>query len=247
MVGLAALGCRGTLSPLSNRLAVGQEAYVVFVATGEGGAGDLYASSAGGGPVFPISYTRVDESAPALSPDGVSLAFIRSRSTSDTLTRSVWVMNLLSGEERELPPVEPDSRPMRLGWSTDGKVIYIRTDRGIGAANAPPSAPEPKALGADTAAADTALGVWVGQPVFAGVGPCPTGDALCVFPGASAPQAMAPGSHDPVRWGGDSLGYFVGADLFVRPLGPGAQRRLTWAPPPSRPREPTYFGPPTTP
>lgn len=243
----AAFGCRGSLSPLSNRLAVGQEAYVVFVAAGEGGGGDLFASSAGGGPVYPVSYTRVDESGPALSPDGVSLAFIRSRSTADSLTHAVWVMNLLSGEERALPPAEPGSRPMRIGWSKDGKTIYVRTDQGIDAAHAPPSAPEPRALRGDTAAADSALSVWVGEPVFAGVRPCPSEDALCVFPGAGPPQAIAPGSHDPVRWGRDSLGYFVGADLYVRPLGPGAQRRLTWSPPPVRPREPTYFSPPPTP
>ena len=243
----AALGCRGSLSPLSNRLAVGQEAYLVFVATGEGGAGDLFASSAGGGTVFPISYTRVDESAPALSPDGVSLVFIRSRSTADSLSRSVWVMNLLSGTERELPPAEPGSRPTHLGWSRDGKTIYVKTDRGIEAVQAPPEAPEPRTLRGDSAAADSALSVWVGEPVFAGVRPCPSEGALCVYPGASAPQALAPGSHDPVRWGRDSLGYFVGADLYVRPLGPGAQRRVSWSPLPVRPREPTYFSPPPTP
>ena len=94
--------CSGSLSPLSNKVKVGQEAYVILVADGEDGLGDLFASSTGGGVAFQITFTRVDERLPALAPDGVSLAFVRARAPGDTSELHVAVMNLLNGTERSL-------------------------------------------------------------------------------------------------------------------------------------------------
>ena len=45
----------------------------------------------------------------------------------------------------------------------------------------------------------------------------------------------------PARWGSDSVGYFVGAAFFVRPLGPGRMRELRLTPPRLDPREMTFF------
>jgi hypothetical protein len=56
---------------------VGSESYVVFEAAGEDGQGDLYASPAAGGPSFPVTFSRAHETAPALSPDGTMLAYLR--------------------------------------------------------------------------------------------------------------------------------------------------------------------------
>lgn len=238
-----AAACGGSLSPLANRLAVGREPYVVFVAAGEGAAGDLYASSAAGGPLFPITYTRVDESAPALSPDGILLAFVRTRSTSDTAGRSVWVMNLLNGAERELPGPVPGTRPSRVAWSGDGKTLYVRADRGDYRVNAPPEQPDPRPLGGGSLGADSALNVWVGEPAFARITNCAGKTALCSVDTAGDSGVIVVEGSGPVRWGSDSLGYFLGDGFYVRPLGAGAQRRIAWAGQPVRPRELSYFGP----
>ena len=115
---LLAVACRGTLSPLSNRIEVGQEPYVIMVADGEDGLGDLFASSTAGGMPWQITFTRVDERLPSLSPDGISLAFIRSRAPGDTAVRHVAVMNLLNGSERQLP-LPAAVRVEQLAWSMD--------------------------------------------------------------------------------------------------------------------------------
>src|SRR6267142_409397 len=49
--------CRGTLSPLSNRLKIGEESYIVFSADGEDGLSDLFASPPSGSPTFQITFT----------------------------------------------------------------------------------------------------------------------------------------------------------------------------------------------
>ncbi|MEO8139520.1 MAG: hypothetical protein ABI742_07745, partial [Gemmatimonadota bacterium] len=64
---LLLVACRGSLSPLSNKIEVGKEPYIVFTADGEGGVGDLFASPLQGETQFQITFTRVDERLPALS------------------------------------------------------------------------------------------------------------------------------------------------------------------------------------
>ncbi|MGH7701542.1 MAG: TolB family protein [Gemmatimonadales bacterium] len=231
------------MSPLQNRIDVGQESYAVFVADGEGDQGDLYAVRATGGPVFPITYTLVDESAPALSPDGVTLAFLRVRSSAETARRSVWVMNLLNGAERELPALD-GWNPRRIAWSRDGAALFITAAEGNYRVPAPPAKPQPVALSpADSAVADSALGVWLGQPAFARAVECPgpSGGGLCLLGSDGATSELAENGRDPSRWGQDSLGYFVAGDFLIRPLGAGVMRPLGWVPPPPHPRQLSYF------
>ncbi len=93
--------CDPTLPPLRGQMEIGRDPYAVFV----GGAGpnsDLYAVRPDGGPPVRITFTNIAELAPALSPDGGGLAFLRGTSLRDSTPASVWVMNLLSGGEREL-------------------------------------------------------------------------------------------------------------------------------------------------
>jgi hypothetical protein len=71
--------------------------------------------------------------------------------------------------------------------------------------------------------------------------PCKTAGDLCVSGGSDAPSLLASGARDPVRWGPDSVAYFVGAAVEIRPLGPGRPRRLAWSNPPERPRAMTFF------
>jgi hypothetical protein len=234
--------CRGSLSPLSNRIEVGKQAYAIFVADGEDEAGDLFAVEPGGGVTHQVTFTRVDESAPALDRNGVILAFVRRPSPADTAGGAVWALNLLSGQERRLVAPDAGAGPIRLGWSADGRMLYMRGAGGLFRVAAPPAAPElQRVLGSDSVAADSALGVLIGSPPFARVAPCAGTAALCITGRGDSTSVLAEAATDPVTWGTDSLGYFVGSELIIRPLGAGATRRLGWAPLPRHPRSATFF------
>src|SRR5690349_14942500 len=61
----ATLGCQSTFLPLKNRITPGTDAFVVFVADGQGDASELWAGQASGGAVYQVTYTLADEDAPA--------------------------------------------------------------------------------------------------------------------------------------------------------------------------------------
>jgi hypothetical protein len=232
-------GCTG-LSPLRGRAVVGRDAYVIFVGDAPGGEPDLFGVRADGGPVFQITYTSVLEAAPALSPDGGTVAFLRAVTTHDSVPAAVWVLNLLTGGERELPLPTGAEHPERVGWSADGKSIYVRAGSARYELRPPPAAPAARALaGAVRAAADSSLSVLLGDPPFGRAVQC--GRALCVQADIGAPTPFAENSHDAARWGADSVAFLSGGDLVVRPLGPGRERRVEWSAVPARPREMTVF------
>lgn len=236
---VVAAGCRVSMSPVQNRLAPGEEAFAVFVAAGEAGASDLFAVRADGGTTFPITYTRVSEFAPALSPTGTDLAFIREGLRDDTTSRRVVVMNLLNGAERVIPSdsLVPDA----VAWSGDASRLFIRAGAATIVAGAPPRDPEPRLLtGAEAGAADSAFLVLVGTPAFGSVIDCPEG-GVCVELRDGERSLFSADGRGPTRWGSDSVGYFVGSGFFVRPLGPGRMRELRLTPPRLDPREMTYF------
>lgn len=239
----ATLGCQSTFLPLKNRITPGTDAFVVFVADGQGGAAELWAGQASGGPAYQITFTLSDEDAPALAPSGGVLAFTRAPSRADSGARRIWFMNLVSGNERELSPLPEGAIPTRLAFSADGATLYVRaTDGGLWALLAPPAVSPPRRLAAsDSARADSALTTFLGEPPFAVVGPCVavTG-TLCAFPPGQAEAPLQQGGSDPVHWGADSIGYFVGGRLLVRSGGGGRVREILWARMPRNPRRPTY-------
>ena len=243
---LATLGCQSTFLPLKNRITPGTDAFVVFVADGPGEASELWAGQASGGAVYQLTYTLSDEDAPALTPSGGVLAFTRSPSRADSGARRIWFMNLVSGSERELPALPTGAVPTRLAFSADGSVLYVRTTDGIWMVQAPPSAPAPRRLTAtDSARADSALTTFIGEPPFAVVGACvAAAGKLCVFPPGPPPAnteiPLQEGGFDPVHWGADSIGYFVGDRLLVRSGAGGRVREVEWARMPRHPRRPTY-------
>lgn len=234
----SAAACRVSLSPLQNRIGVGTESYLIFTARGEGGQGDLYAASGSGGPVFPVTFTRVHETAPALSPDGLMLAYLRGRTAEDSAGFRIWVMNLLNGNEREIPR-PGGGHPSHLGWSSDGRTLFIRTSSGDFQTPAPPARPDLQP--ADPAAAARALSVVLGDPVFARVVPCDSAGLCVETPGGNRSVLTADGAH-PVRWGPDSVGYFVGSIFVVRPLGAGQAREVEWQKMPEGVGEGSGFG-----
>lgn len=235
---VAAVGCRGTLSPLSNKLKLGEEAYVVLVADGEDGRGDLYASAPASGTPFQVTFTRVDERAPALSRDGALLAFLRSTTPSDTAASSVVILNLLNGAERRVA-APPGADALR--WTADGSALLARTPAGILRTAVPPArlsfAPVPEA-GRD--AADSLFRTFLGDPPAGEAKPCASGAGLCALLTDGDTVRLSATGREPLAWGTDSVAYFEGAALVIQPLGGGKTRVIRWERL-SNPRQPTWF------
>jgi hypothetical protein len=221
---ITVFACRGSLSPLSNRLEVGQEPYFVFVADGEADVGDLFASKPAGGAVYQITFTRVDERLPALSPDGTMLAFLRARAPGSVTRQVLVVMNLLNGAEQRVD-LEA-SFPSAIAWSRDGRRLYLRAgDSLLGT----PTPPAPFALGlvpdAERPTADSLLSVLLGDPPLAEAFPC-DGTGVCARFGDGTRQTIAAAATDPTRWMGDSILYREAGEWVIRPLAGGRPRVL---------------------
>jgi hypothetical protein len=231
----------GTLPPLRGKIDVGRESYAVFVG-GSGMNGDLYAVRANGGPAYPLTFSTVSELRPALSPGGTEVAFLRGLSLRDSTPATVWVMNLLNGAERELRLPKGAGAPERVGWNPDGSSLVVQTATELYRLDAPPRKTNARMVAAEErAAADSSLAVLLGDPVFARVVPCKRPQDLCVLPRSGRPGILAQAASDPVRWGGDSVAFFTGELLQIRPLAKGRPRLLNWSEVPARPRQPTFF------
>jgi hypothetical protein len=219
---------------------IGTDPYAVFVG-GSGANSDLYAVRADGGKPVAITFTNVAELRPALSPDGGAVAFLRGASLRDSTPSSVWVMNLLSGSERELNLPKDAGRPLQVGWEPGGTSLILRAERGLYRVDAPPPPPAPRVVtNHESTRAESTLAVRLGNPVFATVVPCETADDLCVR-AAGGTGLLARRAHDAARWGDDSVAFFVGNELEIRPLARGRPRRLTWTDVPEAPRQLTFF------
>ena len=235
---LCGLAC--TLPPLRGEMEIGRDAYAVFVGEGSGGT-DLYAVRPGGGVTIALTFSPVAESAPALSPDGASLAFVR---TAVNAPATAWVMNLLSGAEREVAlPREANAVPRRVGWAPDGAALYVDTDRGVWRAAIPPRGEAAGLVsGTELAIADSSLSVLVGKPAFATVEPCEgVVRGLCVRSNGQE-SVVAAGAESGARWGDDSIAYVREGVLEVRPAGPGRPRRVEFTPARAVTGGLTYFG-----
>lgn len=231
----------GTLPPLRDKIDVGRESYAVFVG-GSGMSGDLYAVRANGGPVYQITFTTVAELRPALAPNGTDMAFLRGLSLRDSTPASLWVMNLLSGAERELELPKEAGPPSQVAWSQDGQALIVQAGNDLYRLNAPPAKPDGRLVpAAERAAAESTLSVLLGNPVFARVVPCRREEDLCVIPRSGRSGILAQAASDPVRWGDDSVAFIAGELLQIRPLARGRPRLMHWSHAPARPRQVTFF------
>ena len=233
-------GC-GTTTPLAREVQIGTDAYAIFVGDGRGAGSDLYAVPGRGGQAIQLTYSPVEEVAPALSPDGGAVAFVRRASSG---ARTVWVLNLISGAERKIELPDSAALPVRVGWSLDGAGLYVETEGGAAwRAVAPPRPADAQPVPRSDPNADSALSVLVGSPRFARIEACISDGvpALCaVSDDGTAP--LATGAASAARWGGDSVAYFVEEELLVRPLRGGRVRAVKVDAAPEHPRELTAFG-----
>jgi hypothetical protein len=227
-------GC--SLPPLRGKAEPGRDPYAVFVADTPGGS-DLFAILPSGGAPIQLTFSPVEESSPTLSPDGSTVLFMRRASGGQ---RSVWLLNLLSGSERELRlPRAWKAEPERGAWSADGRTIYVRTTAGVARVAAPPAAAAPALrTRREAASADSSFLVLLGAPGFAAVTAC--GNGLCTLGADGVSTPLAAPAHGAARWGADSVGWFEGERFTIRPLGGGHTRILEWSPAPLNPRELTY-------
>jgi hypothetical protein len=151
-------------------------------------------------------------------------------------------MNLLNGADRELRLPKGAGAPERVSWSPDGGYLVIKAAQDLYRFDAPPARPNPRPVPAeDRVAAESSLAVLLGDPVFARVVPCKQAEDLCVIPRSGRPGILAQAASDPVRWGTDSVAFFTGELLQIRPLAKGRPRLLHWSEAPARPRQATFF------
>lgn len=207
---LAACG----VTPLTNRIAAGEEPFVIAVGEGPDRHTDLFAASAGGGSFLQLTFTRAEERAPRLSPDGTRVAYFRRDTQPGDTAWSIVVLDLRSGTERRLPP-NAGRRSERLGWAPDGRAVVAG------------------------AAADSATREWLGSPASAWVEPCGDG-GLCVITRDGERTPLGEGVTEAVRWGGDSVALGGPAGWEVRPLRGGRSRRPAWQGVPAGLRNLTY-------
>ena len=235
------LGAGCGLSPIDHRIKLGEEPFMVFVGEGTDHNTDLFTTTAGGGPVYQLTFTRVVERAPELSHDGIMVAFLRMRDTLPGTRRDVVIMNLENGAEKTIPLPATAGLARSLGWGAGEGVVYVRTDDGLWQVDVPPSGGEATAVPeADVETATRTLSGWLGQPPFAEAFDCPAG--VCLVGPRRDTTVLSTTGHDPMRWGTDSVAWFEGHEIVVRPLGTGRVRRFSLKDAPANVREGSMGG-----
>lgn len=226
------------VTPLSNRIAVGEEAFVLGVGEGSDGTTDLYAAPAGSGAFVRLTYTRPEEKGPRLASSGTSVAFFR-RARSPGASWSLVVLNLLTNAERESGLPAGAAAPERLGWTRDGAALVVRAG-GLYRTPAPPEGLALAPVPADSfVAADSALKELLGEPPQGEVRPC-IDRGVCIVAVTGERTPLGAGVTGAIRWGPDSVGYFVAGGFEVAPLGGGRSRRPLWSDAPSHLRDLTH-------
>lgn len=246
LAGLAALAACQGVSPLTNQVAVGEEAIVVLVGEGPDGHTDLFAGSTAGGVLHRLTFTREAEAGPAMHPGGGAVAFLRHPVRETDSTTWVVVMNLVNAAEREAVLPRALGAPSRLGWGPAGSRLFIRGANGLAVTPAPPAPLEVRMLAAtdpEHAAAEAATSIMLGNPAFARVVPCPGDTLACIMADTLAPQALGVAMGRVLRWGDDSLATISGPEIRVRWLGGGRTRTVRWTGAPAGLREGSQWAP----
>ncbi len=226
------------VTPLTNHIAVGEEAFVIGVGEGPDRATDLYAAPASGGSFVRLTFNRLEERAPRLSPSGTSVAFFRGGAGAERPGWSVIVLDLRTNAEHaaEIPG---GGEPERLGWSADGTTVVVLAG-GYFAVPAGPGAAALTAIpGPGVPSADSLTQERLGEPPSAVIRRC-AGTGLCITGADGETSTLDPGATGAIRWGADSVAYFTPRGFVVRPLAGGYSRRPVWNAAPAGLRTLTY-------
>ena len=224
------------LTPLTNKIDVGEEPFVIGVGEGPDSATDLFAAPAGGGNFVRLTFNRAEERGPRLAPDGLSVAFLRRVPGSAEWT--LVILDLRGSVEHSARLPAEAGAPERLGWSPDGRVVLVRA-QGDWETAAPPGRVALTRSTANPARADSLTAELLGDPPRGTVARCPDGNA-CIRSSAGELTPLGAGAVGALRWGADSVGYFSNGGFEVRPLGGGRLRQPAWKGLPARLRELTY-------
>lgn len=226
------------VTPLSNKIAVGEDAFVIGIGEGADSTTDLYAAPAGGGTFVRLTFSRSEERLPKLSPQGTSVAFVRRDGTREAARWSLVVLDLRTTVERAVP--FPDRAPpaTRIGWSSDGRTTVVEaggyfTLSATAGKDSLIAVPPEAALAADSMTREL-----LGDPPSAIVRECSGG--LCIVAANGDTSALDRDATDAVRWGADSVAYLTPRGFLVRPLAGGPSRWPDWSAKPSRLRNLTY-------
>jgi hypothetical protein len=229
-----------SVTPLTNKITVGEEPFVIGVGEGPDGLTDLFAAPAKGGGFVRLTFNRPEERFPRLSPDGSMVAYFRTTGATVGAAWSLVILNLLTNAERTAPLPGESGVPVGLGWSRDGQRVVVSAQGYL--VSAAPSAPiRFSRMALDAApAADSATAELLGDPPRARVERCVDGGGACIRSASGELTALGTGSSGAIRWGTDSVGYFRGAEFEVRPLAGGRSRRPEWSGAPAQLRDLTY-------
>jgi hypothetical protein len=230
------------VTPLTNKIDVGADAFVIGVGEAADGMTDLFAAPAGGGTIARVTFNRLEEQVPRLSGSGTLLVFLRSSPVETTDPEpEIVVLNLESMAERGARLPRAAGAPVEVAWLTGDTAIAVRTPEAIWSLSAPPGSSDFTQLtGADSARADSALSVLLGDPPAARVVECDDGSGVCVRTESGETSILDVTATAPLRWGADSIAYFRSGSLTVRPLAGGRARAPAWSSAPTRFRELTY-------
>jgi hypothetical protein len=231
-------GCNG-LTPLTSHIKVGEEAFVIAVGEGSDGQTDLFAAPAGGGSFSRLTFNRPEERFPRISPDGGMVAFLRAAAGVSGPPWSLVILNLMTNAERAVSLPKDAGEPERLGWSRDGKRVVV-VAQGYFLMAAPPGPSGITRLPSDSVAlADSLSREVLGDPPRGMVRECLNG-GLCIVAQTGEVTPLDTAARGAVRWGSDSVGYFLPSGFEVRPLAGGRSRRPVWTGAPGKLRQLTY-------
>ena len=227
------------VTPLTNRIKIGEEPFVIAVGEGPDRQTDLYAAPAGGGTFTRLTFNRPVERFPKISPDGGAVAFLRIATGAGGSPWSLVILNLRTNGERATPLPRDAGEPDRVGWSRDGKRVVVSAG-GYFVMAAPPAPPGFSRFAADSLAlADSLSRELLGDPPRGILRECRNG-GLCIVAPTGELTALDSAARDAVRWGADSVGYFLPGGFEVRPLAGGHSRHPVWVGAPARIRQLTH-------
>ena len=114
-------------TPLSNKIQPGEEPYIIVVGEAGDGSTDLFAAPAAGGTFQQLTFNRLVEASPRISPNGKSVAFVR-RQDRGSPNAELVVLDLTTMAEATVPIADAGDQP-RLAWSNDGAKLYLAGGR----------------------------------------------------------------------------------------------------------------------